>query len=303
MKDEKKKLSFDLTYKFTHDIERIWLLMRDSSLVTIINDDKILPISISYSRETWKKGSKYEGVIYDKYSFKAETIESINLPHKKKLVTKYTYEDGTSSILKFNLYRITENNTCVMYSQIIFSSFEVMDKIFINDYKENSIAVLNKIEKILADTSFNLFQFESCIITAKLEDIWSIITNWSKLKMIAPLMRYECPDDPIISKINDEKTICVNNGSAHVKVKVIIFEHNPKRNKWIYAFSVIDGEPKVPKQDVIVTLLRINFEECQISILHDFKEKVTQRIVENLSKDKKYVLNSLKDYVENYECN
>ena len=77
-------------------------------------------------------------------------------------------------------------------------------------------------------------------------------------------------------------------------------DRRPNWNKWVVIFQMYGGEPKIPMQTVVITLTKINYEECHIASFHEFKEPASLEYLKKLSDAKKYVIASIKDYLENY---
>ena len=72
-------------------------------------------------------------------------------------------------------------------------------------------------------------------------------------------------------------------------------------NKWIFAYSILGGKPfKIYRQSVYVQLTKINKSETQLSVFTKIFDDISNDIFKQLSRKKKYVIHSLKDYFENF---
>ena len=90
---------------------------------------------------------------------------------------------------KYQLFKITKKSTVFLW-KIHFRSYESYQK-----YKEDKQNVdkiwkeyTSNINKLLNSSSLILFQFEAGVISASMENIWSLLTDLSQLKKIAPLI-------------------------------------------------------------------------------------------------------------------
>ena len=65
--------------------------------------------------------------------------------------------------------------------------------------------------------------------------------------------------------------------------------------------EIFGGEPKkVPKHFVLIQLTKISNNESQLTLLTKFHEPIDNGEFKKLSDRKKYVLNAVKDYFENF---
>ena len=156
---------------------------------------------------------------------------------------------------------------------------------------------------MLEKQPIDLYQYESGIIPGKMEDIWEILTDHSKLVTIAPNNKCFVPIN-----INNIKVGEIVNVSMNIKgiegcleIKLDLKEEKRGWNKWIFGYSILGGQPfKVLKQSVYVQLTKINKTEAQLSVFTKIYDAISNDIFKQLSHKKKYVIYSLKDYFENF---
>lgn len=302
MSNDETSLIFELSYTFAQSIERIWYVMKNISLIKIFEQEVLFPIKItSEYKERFKLNSISNGKFYNNIPFTGTIIKSITLPHKKKITTLLKFGNDNHITSKIALYKITQSNKCLITWVIKYKDKKSKDLVNLDNFQSSWITLMKKIEKILNETSLNLFQFEGCVITAKMNDIWNYCLDVSKLKKIAPLLSIE--QDKNIIELKKGETYTVKNckKDGFYNIKIIELERKPNLNKWKLTFEAFDGIPKIPYQKVSIKLTKVNYTDCQLVINHEFKEPVEQNIISELCKEKRYLLHCLKDYLENYK--
>lgn len=302
MSNDETSLIFELSYTFAQSIERIWYVMKNNSLIKIFEQEVLFPIKItSEYKERFKLNSISNGKFYNNIPVTGTIIKSITLPHKKKITTLLKFGNDNQIISKLALYKITQNNKCLITWVIKYKDKKSKDLVNLDSFQSSWITLMKKIEKLLNETSLNLFQFEGCVITAKMNDIWNYCLDVSKLKKIAPLLSIEQDKDIIELKKGETYTVKNCKKDGFYNIKIIELDRKRNLNKWKLTFEAFDGIPKIPYQKVSIILTKVNYTDCQLVINHEFKEPVEQNIISELCKEKRYLLHCLKDYLENYK--
>lgn len=297
----------EFTFSFAESIDRVWTLIRDLKLLSSLSASNTFPIiDIKTYGETWVVGNIFEGNIMGFSKFCAKCIKNKIYPNYKKIKWHFTYEEQKiENYLCLTLYKNTFNCRTILLWKESFPPSYFIDKNPYNEYLEiknkNSLIILSKIQKILEESSINLFQFEGCIIRGDMDDIWSFLIEPQKLKIIAPLY---CFDAEIVD--NQSNTIGrkvkiyhdSKNYSFHIITKI---EKKKNCKKWLLKIDFYDEDKNKPSKEVTVNLIKINKDECYLSIFHEYKKPSTVKEIQELSKKKKYVLENLKDFLENYK--
>lgn len=295
----------ELTFSFSEPIDRVWSLLRDLKLVTSLSASNTYPVIPTSSNDiTWTVDSIFEGNIMGVSTFVAKCVKMKTSLIKKTIKWHFTYSDKKENYLKISLYLNTSNNGTILYWREDFppSYFqgERIPDIKLNN--ENSMLMISKIQKILKESSVDLFQFEGCVIRGDMNDVWSFVIEPQQLKKIAPLYCYD-------AEVIGDKVGCVGSvvkmyidtKEKFYYTKIEKIDMKKYRNKWLIKLSCFGGTMKSPIHEVTVNIIRINQEEIYISLFHEFKEPVTQQKIKQLSQRKRYVLENLKDFIENYK--
>ena len=298
------KYSSQKSYHFIQDIERVWLIVKNFDLLSLINNMGHYPCISTKGRDTWKVGNEFKGNLFGIFPFIARVEKISNLPEIKKVKWLFNINNKDYIIIKFELFKVTEDNSCVLFSKTKIDNNEIYKKV-IEKYKENQLnSIFKKIDQLLEKEPINLLQFESGIINAKMIDIWNIVTDFNKLTIIAP-NNYILPHVNIGDIKQGEKVPTsiwgINNEIFEIEVSLLQKEERPGWNKWSFILLISSGNPKkIPKHTIVFQLTKINNYECQLALMSKYHQSLDTNKFQDISKQKKYLLLSLKDYFDNF---
>ena len=144
---------------------------------------------------------------------------------------------------KINLYKITKDDSCVL-NIITKYAPKFGDNIItqiIEKYKEKEL--LKKIDNLLEKQPIDLYQYESGIIPGKMEDIWSILTDNSKLVSVTPNNKCFVPININNVKVGEIVNVPMNiKGIAGcLEIKLDLKDEKKGWNKWIFGYSILGG--------------------------------------------------------------
>lgn len=300
---KKWKENIDFSYHFKQNIERVYVLVKNFEMLSIISNKGHYPVIFAKGSNTWTVGTSFEGKLFGKFDFKGKVLKVKNLPEFKKITWGF-YCSGDQQIqITLKLFKVSDDNTCVLlWKSKMYSNKEN------NDFEESFrnvkvIEILKEVEHILESEPINLMQYESGIITAKMEEAWSLITDAAKLNLIAPnnycIAPFNIKDIKIGEKTKIPFTVEGNKGELEIKMETI--DDKPGWNKWQYAYTIYSGTPfRVPKQVVLTQITKINQNEIQLSIFTKILEAISTDLFQELSQRKKYLIYSIKDYFDNF---
>jgi len=298
------KYSKQNSYHFKQDIERVWLIVKNFDLLSLINNMGHYPCISTKGRDTWKIGNEFKGNLFGLYPFIARVEKVLNLPEIKKIKWLFNLNNKDYVIIKFELFKVTEDNSCVIFSKTKIDNIEINKKA-VEKFKENQPnALFKKVEGLLEKEPINLLQFESGIISAKMIDIWNIVTDFNKLTIIAP-NNYILPHVNI-GEIKQGEMVSasiwgINNEINKIELSLVQKEERPGWNKWLFILLISSGDAKLlPKHTVVFQLTKINNYECQLALMSKFHQSIDTNKFQDISKRKKYLLLSLKNYFDNF---
>ena len=303
IKNNKWEIIEDRTYHLKQNIERIWEIIKSIDFLFMINKSEHFPFIFKKDSKYWNLGNIFEGKLFDIYEFNAKVIKQKIFSELKKIEWIVFLENGENFRFKYNLYKVTEDNSTVL--NLIIKHIPNSEETIIPQIKEkfNKIDYIQRIEEIIKKESVYLYQYESGIIPTNMEEIWKVLTDYSKLVLIAPNNKCFAPININNAKIGDQLNVPmkIKNIDGYLEVKVDLKEKKLGWNKWCFAYSILGGEPfKTVKQTILVQLTKINRKETQLCMFTKIYENIPLEMCKSLSRQKKYVISSIKDYFENF---
>lgn len=300
------KKTIEYSYQINHSISRVWVIIRDAAASSLLICEDHFPIIITKGKETWTVGTEFCGKMKQFGEYYGKCIKVKNFPQIKKLKWEIKSSRLHSPITyESQLYKAEEDEDRTIlliklkfYEQESYNSYLLAKE----QYEKLNDNFINKINVALTDSTLNLYQYEAGLIYSSMEKIWEFVTNLISLKKIAPLIRMDCDNEDETYSIipGEEKKISIDNHKGYYITKTLKYDKRKSWNKWIFCYTIVSGEPKVPRQLIFITLSKINSNECQLSFFNEFKEPAKSEFIKGLSNQKKYIIQSIKDYLENY---
>ena len=297
------KYKFEQTYIFKHTLERLWYVIRDVSILSIIKPDSHFPLIVKDGKTSWSIGAEFCGKSSNE-EYTGKCVKVINLPQHKQIVWDIKTISGKSVQMQYQLFQVSEGDGAVLLYKLKFNNeedYNEFQSLRKQNFEEDFIDLMEKINNTLKDSSLNLFQFEGGVIRGSMEEIWDYLINTKKLKKIAPLIHFDQEEDDnkdAEPKPGDIRKILYENKKKYYLARTSIYEKKINWNKWIFGFEAFYGEPKIPFQKVLITLTKITVNECHVAFFHEFKETISKEQLHILALEKKYVIKSIKDFVE-----
>lgn len=303
IKNNNWKILDDNTFYFKQNIETIWYIIKTKNFLFNENNSNKNPFIIRKGSNIWDLGNIFEGRIFDIYEFYSKVIKTKSNFELKKIEWIFFLSNEVSFRLKMNLYKVTEDNTTVL--NLIVKYIPSTEEDIINKIKEKikENNYIKRIEELVQKESVYLYQYESGLIQGNMEEIWNLITDYSKLSLIAPNNRCFVPININNIKIGEISNvpIKIKNIQGYLEIKLDLKERKSGWNDWAFGYSILGGGPfKTAKQTFYVKLTKINKKETQICMFTKIYDKIPLEMCKILSQQKKYVISSIKDYFENF---
>ena len=304
--NKKSFLIYEASYQSIHDTNRLFNFIKNIDFLLML-DKSIhhIPINI-IGKDTFTVGNIFKGILFNSFPYVCKVLKYINSNKLKKIKWEITTKSIKNLIKIFYLiikfYKVTDDNSTIIYVKIKSLNSNIEDQKL---FKKNCDCIFNgliiKIENSLSNSNKDLIQIESGIISASMEDIWYFLVNIKELKKIAPLI----PIDNInLTELNVEKIYEIYfEKKILIKIQIQFIDKKIGWNNWNLVFKIFDDEHKIGANVFIIKLYKINSNECQVFLIQSFLEPVQQKIIKKISDMKIYVINSIKDYLENYKSN
>ena len=300
IKKEDWHLGLNISYHYHQNIERVWICFQN--LENFKSNIKLDSLEIKKENDNNKENNNiFEGNYYDN-SFHVKILKYKNLYEFKKIEWIFYFESDEIFKLKINLYKITEDNSTVIDLKIKYAANfgnNIIDQIISDiNHIHNFVDIETNIQK-----KYNMiFQYESCIIQSNPDDIWDVLSDNSKLVLIAPNNDCFLPLNINSMKIGEIYEIKMNIKDSEIKIKVK-FDLIRKKigDKYIFCYTILGSEPfDILKQTLFVQLTKVNDIESQVCIFTKIHEVINSEIIKELANKKRYVLSSLKDFFMNF---
>ena len=265
LKKDDWRIILNLSHYFHQNIERVWPYFQTfDKFKAIFNLEHLI---IKNGTKENIVGNLFEGAYYD-YNFRAKLLKFKNSCEFKKIyIISYVPKLG-QSILEQVLPELNNNQ------------------------------IFKNVEEVIQKQFNALYQYESCLIQGSPEEIWNILSDNSKLVLIAPNNECFLPININDKKVGEtfEIKMNINDKESNIEVKLDLLRKK-MGNKWIFCYTILGGKPfNILKQSLFVQLTKINKNETQLSISTKIYENINSEMIIYLSNKKKYVLTSLKDY-------
>jgi hypothetical protein len=296
---------YEGTSQSIHDANRLFNFIKNFEFILML--DKSLhhiPINI-IGKDTFTAGNVFKGILFSSFPYVCKVLKYKNSNKIKEIKWEVTTKHTKNLIKIFHviikIYKVTDDNSTVIYFKIKSLNFNEDQK----NFKQNCDSIfrdlITKIECVLSNSIKDLIQIESGIISASMEDIWYFLVNLKELKKIAPLMPF---DNLNLTELNIDQIYEIYfQKTILIKIQIQFIDKKIEWNKWNIAIKIFDDEHKISANVFIIKLCKINSNECQVFLIQSFLEPVQQNIIKKTSDLKIYVINSIKDYLENYKSN
>ena len=295
----------EFSFSVPHNISRLWYIIRDAKLTTLLCPDFFLPLIVTKGKDSWGVGTEFQGQTSSSIPFLGKCMKYKSFAQIKKLswLVQLPNSKFKPFYYEYTLYKVTEDDSSVLLITIRADNIEELTRLEMFFTKKNFFEiVLDRINILMNQSCLNLFQFEGVVIESNMESIWKFLMHLDQLKKIAPSIPFDGESDNqvIPDTIGNESLLYLHNHTSYIRIKTIKYDKRMNWDKWVVLFRVIESNPVIPKHETLITVNKINKDECHVSWFHDFKEPATYDFLKLLSSQKKYILQMIQDYLENY---
>ena len=111
------KTLYQDTYYFKHDIGRVWIILRNLNVLSILSNLGHYPCIFLKGKDTWTKGNLFKANIFCRIPFIGKVRNSSNLPEIKNIEWIIHLRNNYIFII-IELFKVTEDNSTVVIKQI-----------------------------------------------------------------------------------------------------------------------------------------------------------------------------------------
>ena len=281
------------------DIERVWFFIQRLEVLLLVHNQGHYPLIFSKGNDTKKVGNQFHGNLYGYFPFVAKVNKNIEYPEFKKIEWLFFIRNKYYMSLKIELMKVTEDNSTSVFEKIKYDKKELFtetNKFFITTKSQ----LFSNIERILENEPINLVIYESGLINGKMDDIWDITTDLSKLSTIAPNNIF--PSNINLRKLDKgqkEKFLFkFKNDIDEYTAELCCKEEKPGWNKWLLICDI--SRKNVKETSLLIQLTKINNNLCQLTYINKLYKAIKSTEFREVSAKIKYTIISIKDYFDNF---
>ncbi len=161
---------------------------------------------------------------------------------------------------------------------------------------------MNCFRQFLKESGDSSIDYQSFIIHQDFEKIWNLFIDLKKINQIAPLTGENFENSGNIEEVGTFwkfNTFQNKNEINYMKVKYV--NKNKKRNNWKFIVETFGTHSNIINQEIEVKVTKMFGGSCQVSIIHTFRQKVTEKFLSLFKKNKNLLLKKIKYLLEKGE--
>lgn len=287
---------------FPVSLNTLYNLIKDPNFISenIFQKSKIISIKETEESDYDKPGNEIECEVMGKFEIKL-VVENV--------IEEETYRSFThkcisvpplfaSFSLSYHFYYDSIKN-----GTVLFIEFNVLDSLYkhsLGTYlSSQNVKILKSLEELIKTKYTSINQSESISVKKNMDVIYNYFVN-KPINLVHFFGYGELTSNITVNYLNETKELIVHDNIVKnvliLKVKIDT-ESNSDSMKNIF-IDIVTSEKKIPKQNITIKFLQINFESSLIIFEHKITEYVDNTVLESYGKIKKNALWNLKNYME-----
>ena len=300
--EEQKSLSISVSLISKENIDRCWLFFSDLVLCQSGNTNIVIDYKFDKGDNTYKVGNEFSCYWIGISKAHYKCLEVYNNYLSKKIAWIISLDIGILVRKSYFIYPITSNNKALVKMKFELLQPEKDESLNVEEtrdyYYHLQKSIMHKISKIMEESKkFNFIQ-ESFIAHTNRENCWKFMTDFNKLSKISSGEigeNFICRGNP--EKCGTFWKCNLNDYHKIVYLRVKNISKSKKRNTWVYCLETIGSDLYILKQEIEISLTKINNNFCQISILIKFNEKFDRNIFNLKKKKLNDVMKKIKEFI------
>ena len=280
-----KDPSLSVSYLSKENINRCWRFFSDVMLCKSAISNIAINYKLNKGDNTYNIGNEFSGYWIGISNLNYKCLESINKNDLRKISWNISLDIGYSIRKTYTIYPITSNNQSLIKLKFELISPEKNEPINLEETKDYyyklQYTILEKIVNLMEESSKYLFIQESFIVNSDFENCWETMTNLNLLSKISSGIIGEN------FEFNGDKEKVGTFGKCYIKKynKYIFFRVNniskrKKKNRWAYCLETFGAIICTIRQEIEISVTKINNNKSQIGILIKFKENIDKKLLE-----------------------
>jgi hypothetical protein len=284
------------SYIFNESMERVFLFTTSITHYKQIYKSIISDIiCLKGNPEAFTIGSEYKFKYKNEHSVRLLIEDKIETPDYKSVLIYYYDIQPSEFRYKLNLkfYKDTVEKRFTYYTYDFMFSSPQSFKFYEANFNARELKkLLIEMDEYFHSNSEGLEQVESIVLNTSMKKVWDIITDWKVFQkhvpIIASRIEYErnCEGEIALIKLyyDNDKT------EYYLKVKRLCLKN------YVGEFSLLlfTSSKSFPSQEFHFNVIEINTNRCMLIFKHVFLKYVNSQMIEELSINKKEILNILR---------
>jgi hypothetical protein len=288
-KDE-KNYSLSVSYISNENIDRCWFFFSDIILCQTIASNIVVDYKLDKGKNTFKIGNEFSCYWIGISKIHYKCVESQNNFGVRKISWIICLEIGFAIRKTYTIYPITNSDRTLIKLSLELIHPENNEPIKFDEtrdyYYKLQSNLISKIANLMDKSNDFLFIHQSFIAKKDLETCWKNMINFELLSSVTSGEigeNFINNDDP--EKVGTFWKCYMKKYNKYIYFRVKKVIKNKKRNRWTYCVETFGVNIFIIKQELEISVTKINKESCQISILVKFCENLDKKLY-NYKKEK-----------------
>ena len=301
MKSPKPKY-LSISYISEEDCNRCWFFFSDIILCKNPYSDFLADYKMVKGNNTFKIGNEFSCYWLNLTKIHYKCIESKNDDFIKRISWIISIDLGFKIRKQYIIYPITNNNKSLIKEVLELvqpnngESLSFKDNIDYYNQIHNSIMKYKA--KFMNESKKYRFIHESFIAKNDFETTWQKIVNFQMLADVTSGKigeNFVCNGDPEKKGTFWKCHLNNNDKSIYFRVKNVI--KSKKRNKWVYHLETIGAGINIIKQEIEISVTKINKNSNLISVLIIFNDKINKNLYDSKKKNLTKTMKKIKLFI------
>ena len=281
----KNSQGLSVTYISKENINRCWRFFSDIMLCKSSISNIAINYKLNKGNNTFNVGNEFSSYWIGLSKLYYKCLESKNNYGIRKISWNISLDIGFSLIKTYVIYPISYNNQSLIKLKLELLCPEKNEPINLEEtrdyYSKLQYTMLQKIVNLMEESSKYLFIQESFIVNSDFENIWETMTNLNLLSKISSGIigeNFEFKGDK--EKVGTFGKCYIKKFNKYIFFRVKYISKRKKRNRSIYCLENFGATICTIRQEVEISVTKINNNKNQIGILIKFKENIDKNLLE-----------------------
>ena len=302
-----KDPSLSVTYLCKDNISRCWRFFSDIMLYKSTISNIAINYKLNKGNNTFNVGNEFSGYWIGISNLYYKCSESKNNYGIRTISWNISLDIGYSIKKTYTIYPITNNNQSLIKLKFQLICPENNEPINLEETKDYyyklQYTILQKIVNLMEESSKYIFIQESFIINSDFDNCWGTMTNLNLISEISSGIigeNFEFNGDK--EKVGTFGKCYIRKYNKYIYFRVKNISKRKKKNRWKYGLETFGAIMCTIRQEIEISVTKINNNKSQIAILIKFRENIDKNLLEHkklelieLIKKIKLFINKIRD--------